>query len=329
MISSWMKAESEAYVNERRVPCPLPVLITGVLGCAFLFGQEPEPAPPPLTDYSRFATDEVDAARLRGVAFRLADWEAAANFTTEQGLRLRATFVPDALAYKVAKSYLELRRHGDAHADALDQLARSFPRWKRYQAQASIVLGIVNRKFRVSGRDRRIYTLQKSPDKGGVAVTVGKKKRLKTALAGKPVGLRLTDLRIKKFWTTKDGATRRSPSKGDPARTDPGAVGRVAKIGKPFASFVLEDKPVEIELLVSRALIKKRGYDEFRLDLNHWKRYEGPFAKDLLDLNEKRPWEPLRGVHVQVSTPPLGLTVGPELRQLVQAVRLRAEKAEP
>jgi len=318
-------------VNERRIVSIAAVTLAAVLGVAL--GQEPLGQAPDAVsaralpvDYSRFAVDDEDAQRLRGLSFRLADWEQAANYTTEQGLRLRAMFVPDALAYKVATLYLELRENGADHDKAIEELARSFPRWRRYQSQSSVVVDLVNEKFRLSPRDRRIYTLQKALDKGGVVVRAGKR-RMKAVLAGKPAGLRFADLRIKKFWTTQDGATRRARSKNDPDRS-PTSTGKVAKIGKPFPSFVLEGNPVEIELLISRATIQKRGYDGFRVDLNHWKRYEGPFAKDLLDLNDKRPWDPLRDVHVYVSTPPLGFVVGPELKKLVALVRARTEDVD-
>ena len=56
----------------------------------------------------------------------------------------------------------------------------------------------------------------------------------------------------------------------------------------------------------------------FRVTLAGWKRYEGPWADGLLDLNENRSWQELTNLTLEIRLPPGGLAVSPALQALLK-----------
>ena len=124
---------------------------------------------------------------------------------------------------------------------------------------------------------------------------------------------------MKKFWQTGDGITRLvRPGTRDELLRNPGSIGRKAKLSKPFKAWVLEDGPAELEVLVKQSQIAGSKSRTFRVSLAGWKRYEGPWADDLLDLNENRSWQELTSLTLDIRLPPGGLAVSPALQALLK-----------
>lgn len=260
-----------------------------------------------------------DARRLDGIRLRLRDWSKSTARISHEGLRLEGSLLPDALVYKTATTYLALREGGLDHAAAIAHLARSLPRWKRYTGRALVLVGMKNEKFELGKKNRRVYTFERNKklDRDGIWLLDARKRRLPFQLAGKPAGIRVTKLRVKKFWRTRDGLTRRPRQSGE----DPPGIGRGEFISKPFHSAVIEDTPVEIELLLNQKLLGKKGSRSCTVQLRHWKRYEGPFDGDILDLNEKRPWKAINELQIVVQLPASGRRVSRQLRELLEEVQ--------
>ena len=277
--------------------------------------QPAEKTPPVLAD-------PEDTKRLEAIRLRLGDWTQTSFVSSQQGLLLRGTLIPDALVFKIASTYLDFRQQGTDHQTALTRIAPSLPRWKRYRDRASFLITMRNEKYRLADKERRIFSLERNKNLNRDAITIrnDKKRNLRYRFAGRPSGLRTVRLRIKKFWVTGDGASRRSRSKDDPEGRDPASPGRKAMLSKPFTTLVLEDEIAELEVLVDKKSLLKSKAEFFRVGLHHWQRYEGPFEKDAVDLNESRPWPVLKDVQLEVRLPPSEMKVMKELRELVGEV---------
>jgi len=263
-------------------------------------------------------------SQLRRIVLRLADWESALGRVSIDGLDVNAFLAPDALVYKCASSYVRFRRAGQSHERAMATLKRLVPRWKRYEKASLLVLRMRNRKYDGQDDEKRVYTLTKNLSKEAIVLRVGKKTRFPMRLAGVPAGLRSTKLRVSKFYTTADGFTRRiQPRRPNDTgiNRDPASIGRKPKLSKPVKGVVLEDDEAEVELLLSRKRVQKSKRRSFRVELPNWKVYEGPWEKDIVDLNQSRTWSDVKGLAFDMPLPPTGFRVAPELTKLLGAAQ--------
>mgnify|MGYP001306179482 CR=1 FL=1 len=266
----------------------------------------------------------ADRARIEQVKLRLADWEKSGGVLSRHGLDLAGFLAPDALAYKAASSYLRFRASLLTHKQAIDKVALSLPRWKRYEGQSLFLLKIANPLYKQGKQRSRIYTQSKGLGSETLIIRDAKKRRLKGKLAGLPANLRLANLRLKKFWQTGDGITRLvCPGSRDGLLRNPGSIGRKAKLSKPFKAWVLEKGPAELEVLVKRSLVESSKSRLFRLSFESWKIYEGPWEGDLLDLNENRSWKELASLPLEIRLPPGGLSVSPALQAIIDEAAAR------
>ena len=260
-----------------------------------------------------------DLARIEKIRLRLADWEKSAVSLSLHGLDIKGFLAPDAVAYKAAATYLRLRKSGLLHAEAIRRVASSLPRWKRYEGQGLFLLRIANPLYRQGKKQHRVFTQSKGLGHATLQLRDARNRRLKGKLAGLPANLRLATLRVKKFWQTSDGVTRlvRPGTRGELLR-HPGSIGRKAKLSKPFKAWVLEAGPAELEVLVKQSQLAGSKSRTFRISLAGWKRYEGPWADGLLDLNENRSWQELTNLTLEIRLPPGGLAVSPALQALLK-----------
>lgn len=260
-----------------------------------------------------------DLARIQKIRLRLADWEKSAAALSLHGLDIKGFLAPDAIAYKAASTYLRLRKSSLPHEEAIRRLASSLPRWKRYEGQGLFLLRIANPLYQQGKKQHRIFTQSKGLGHETLQLRDARNRRLKGKLAGLPANLRLAALRVKKFWQTGDGVTRLvRPGTRDELLRNPGSIGRKAKLSKPFKAWVLEDGPAELEVLVKQSQIAGSKSRTFRVTLAGWKRYEGPWADGLLDLNENRSWQELTNLTLEIRLPPGGLAVSPALQALLK-----------
>lgn len=260
-----------------------------------------------------------DKARIEKIRLRLADWEKSAGVLSLHGLDIKGFLAPDAIAYKAATTYLRLRKSEIAHEEAIRRLSSSLPRWKRYEGQGLFLLRIANPLYKQGDKQNRVFTQAKGLGHETLQIRDARNRRLKGKLAGLPANLRLATLRVKKFWQTGDGITRLvRPGTRDQLLRNPGSIGRKAKLSKPFKAWVLESGPAELEVLVRQSQIVGSKSRTFRVSLANWKRYEGPWAGDILDLNESRPWQNLVNLTLEIRLPPGGLAVSDALQALVK-----------
>ncbi len=261
-----------------------------------------------------------DPAKLRGlIASHISDLEGAEVTGSGGGLKVKAFLVPDALAYRIAKEYLDRREAGEGHEDAVRWVSGLLPTWKRREGQAAVKLKIENSYPRTGSAGdpmarKKIFTLQKDFTQEGAVLFSGAGKQIPARLAETPLNLRVAQLRKKKFWTTEDGATQRGPS--DPS--DPASVGRKPMLSKPFQALVIESKTVEAELI-----FKARPPRDLpqRLVLQNFMRYEGPFEKDQIDLNGGRRWDPVDPITADLRPPPGGPEPPAALLRLIKEVK--------
>ena len=260
-----------------------------------------------------------DLARIERVRLRLADWEKSAGTLSLHGLDLKGFLAPDAVAYKAGSAYLRLRGSKLSHEQAIARIAASLPRWKRYEGQSLFLLTLANPLYVQGKKKNRIFTQSKGLGYETLLIRDARSRRLKGKLAGLPANLRIASLRLKKFWQTADGVTRlvRPGSRGELLR-NPGSIGRKAKLSKPFKAWVLEAGPAELEVLVRRSQVESSKSRTFRISFENWKRYEGPWSDDVLDLNENRPWQELDALTLEIRLPPGGLTVSHALKALLE-----------
>jgi hypothetical protein len=280
----------------------------------------PEDAKPPAS--------EDDARRLDAVELRFKDWDQPRGTLRRDGLKVEAALVPDALVYRAVAHYLSLRQSHEpgkrlTHDEAVKAVAALLGRWKRYEGASLLVVRLDNEEFKPSKTDRRVFTLDPSSVREAFVLNDARKGRLPVALASNPRNLRQAQLRVKKFWVTMDGLTRRVARDPSPVR-DPAAIGRRPQVSKPVPALVLEEKPAELEFVVPSRLVEKAAGLSFDLSLSGWRRYEGPFEADFLDLNENRQWKDLDAFGLALRLPPSGLETSAELKALFAEFRAAA-----
>ncbi len=235
------------------------------------------------------------------------------------GLKLSAAFLPDARAYRIVKEYVARRDKGEKHLEAVSGVAGLLSSLKQREGMAGVLVKIENGSPSTAVANtgappnRQIYTLQKEFVGEGLSLMNPEGKPIAARLAERPKNLRSTQLRIKKFWVTSDGATRRQ--RYDPA--DPASIGRKPKLSKPFPSIVIEEKPVEAELLFK---MRPQKDPIPRVNLANLKGYLGPFQDDQLDLNLGRRWDPVDPLEVQPKAPPGGMAPPGAVSQLLEEV---------
>jgi hypothetical protein len=263
----------------------------------------------------------ADSKKLRELlAVHLADLEGAAIQTSGGGLKLTAILVPDALAYQVAKEYLKRRELGEDHQAALKGAAPLLTSSRQREGMAAVLLKIENQTPRPGGLSvsnlarRRVYTLEK-PFAGDAVTLLQKGKPVPVRLAEPPRNLRSAQIRVKKFWTTDNARGRQGFYDPD----DAASVGRKPLLSKPSAALLIEEKPVEAELLWKAKLNGSAALP--RLVLSGLKRFEGPFENDQLDLNGGRQWEPVEPLEVSFRPPPGGLEPSRALQKLMDEVK--------
>ncbi len=236
------------------------------------------------------------------------------------GLKLSAAFLPDARTFRIVKEFVARREKGEEHEEAVSGVAGLLSSLKQREGMAGILVRIENASTGVAASNtgtapnRQIFTLQKEFVGEGLSLLAPDGKPIPARLAEKPKNLRSTQLRIKKFWVSADGATRRQ--KYDPA--DPASVGRKPKLSKPFPAIVMEEKPVEAELLFKMKTLKDAIP---RIGLANLKSYLGPFQDDQLDLNLGRRWDPVEPLEVQPKALPGGMEPPGAVSQLLGEVR--------
>jgi len=318
------EVEHEGLIVSRRGSAR--ALFVVLLGCVSIAGTvrgEIEPLPPiEAVDGIKPETHD-DEARLRGIRFALLDWEDGSSKMSRAGLDVEVRLVPDLLASRVAKAYFAARRDGKTHAQALGAVAASWKDWKKLDGRPALEVRLANPGYRRPRDERRIFTFEKNLTRDGVLVRNARGSRIRADLASEPVGLAVRELRVKKFWRTKDGATRRTPAAGANAG-DPAAIGREAVISKPFRAAIIEEKPAEFDIIIDSREAERN--EVFTFALRSWKSYEGPFTDDLIDLNQDRAWEEIPAIELRVDPPAGRLEVRPELRALVEEARKAAEK---
>jgi hypothetical protein len=260
----------------------------------------------------------VAPAKLRELLLvHVADLEGAASTMSGGGLKLSAAFVPDALAYRAAKEYLRIVEGGLDHASAVRELAGKLAAWKREDGVPMVLLRVENQEPRGSGSGstRRIYTIQKDFTGEAVSIAPAGGKPISMRLAAPPKNLRAAQVRVKRFWTTAPGYGRKGAADPD----DPLSIGRKPKLSKPFSALLIEEKPVEAELLLKWKPAK--GAPLPRIALSCVKRYEGPFEDDLLDLNGGRLWEAIASIEADLRPPPGGFETPQVLKRLIEEAR--------
>ena len=219
---------------------------------------------------------------------------------------------------------LSRREAGEEHQAAVQGISSLLPGWKRREGMAAVLLKIVNLEPRPRRAGvfpfHRLYTIQKAFAGEAVVLTGAQKKPLATKLADPPRNLRALQLRVKKFWTTGDGTTRRRAYDPD----DPLSIGRKPKLSRPFSALLIEEKPVEAELLLKP---KPRKDPLPHLSLQELKRYEGPFEDGLLDLNRGRRWDPIPPLELELRAPAGGLVTPPAVLELAGEVRAASPAA--
>lgn len=285
-------------------------------------GETEEPAP---GKRARPESPE-DRERLEALRLRLLEWTENRVVQRLEGLEVRAMLAPDAITYQATLRYLRLRDEGKGHDQAVEALAALLPRWKRLRDRVLLEVTLANPDHRRSKDERRIFTLQESLGRKALVVTDSRGRRLRLGLAGRPSGLRSARVRVKKFWVTADGWTRRTFRPRDPSRADPASIGRKPLISKPTPALVLEATPARIDCLLSRTQVRRTGDRRFRVLVRHLKRYEGPFADDIVDLNLDRPWKEIGEVKVSPTLPPAGLEVPPAMARLLEEISARPKR---
>ena len=282
--------------------------------------ETPEALPPESTAKTPIDADEEDARFLERLETAVSELEETARAMKVEGLEVRAFLAPDALAYKSARTYLDLRAKGRDDAAARQVVRKAIPRWKRYQKAALFVVRLENLGSRPTrtflkpgeprarrplrpGQSRQVFTLADSLDKKGLRVLDNRNRRVKTRLAGKPANLRTTKLTVHKFWVRGSGGVRKP------------------KRSKPLTALVLEEETGVVELVTPRVGLEKRRATGFRIELHGWKRYRGPFEQDVIDLNRGGRWDQLEHLEVDVELPASGLHTSAALRDLLTALQ--------
>lgn len=283
-------------------------------------GEKPVPGDEPAPGEKR--KDDPALARMRTF---VSDLQKVRNRQSEQGLGLAATLIPDLFAFEVGRRYLKARDEGLDEVDAEDRVISELKDCGKLDKRSGLRLTISNAGHELPGGAVRIFTLQgKFP--GEALRLLGLSKRsteerkigrpLPALLMEKPSNLRRARVRIKKFWKLRK---RGSPPRGDPDPADPQSRFKDPILSDPFPVLLVEEKPVELTLVVSKATAAK--YEHFELVVAEFKKYEGPFRKNLIDLNGGRTWKSIRSILVPVDLPPEGHEVPEDLEILAKRIR--------
>ncbi len=240
------------------------------------------------------------------------DLEKARNVHAESGLKFSATIIPDALAYRVGKEYVAARRTGNSHEEAFQEVVKQAKDWKGLGGQAEIRLVLENSGHRIERGQVRIFTVQEKLPGKALALRTEARKSVSIRLAAAPKNFRQAQVRIKKFWkVTEEGGPRvkvKDPDDDSPPGWEP-------KLSKPMSVLLLEKEPVEMDLLFAPRSLEKVKFLE--LTVAGIKKYEGPFKKDRIDLNDGRKWEAIPLVDMKIELPPEGVKVPEALQELV------------
>lgn len=268
------------------------------------------------------AGDLDDPEKLRqAVAAHVSDIEGVAATANGGGLKVDAFVVPDALAYRIAKEYLKRRDDGANHGIAVQGTATALKDLKRLEGLVEVFVKIESLEasptpFARGGASRRIFTFEGNFEKTALALSNGAGKAIRLRFAKPPANLRAAQLRVQKFWKVSEKrSVRRYP--GAPSS------GWEPVIGKPIPAFVIEGKPVEAELLFK---VREQKDMPKSLKVSGFKRYEGTFQDDILDLNYGRTWDPIPAIDAALQPPPAGLQIPPAVARLVREVRAFGKK---
>lgn len=295
-----------------------------VMPSAGLRGQE-EDRPPPETEGEQRASDpvhredgddggggtdeEIDEPLSR-IRIFVTDVERRRARHVEKGLEMSAFLVPDMLAYRVGKLYVESRMAGRDHLQAIRQASASLEHPERLEERAGVVVRLGNADPG-AGDSQRVFTIEERFPDEVLRLVAGSEERklaprsIPVRLGNRPENLRLASLRIKKFYRL--GKRRRVNR-------------REAVVSRPFRALVLEKKPVAADLVFPRRWL--HGLDSFELQVDGIKVYVGPFAGGQLDLNQGRTWESVGRQRLRLDLPPEGLEVPRELQEVVRLVEV-------
>ena len=266
----------------------------------------------------RLQRSNSDNQRIALLKLFLKDLENPRNVFSDNGLKVKAALIPDALSHRICQGYLKARENQLSHEDAVAKLAVDYEKAKRIEGRPLVKLILENPGYTRGKHDRRLFTVRdKIP---GKVLTLRQRGRtIPLTLAGKPSGLSSTEVRVKKYWV--------SARRGDVRESD-APPGRKAKLSKPMPIFLLERGPAELRLLVKKPKALK-SLSKLELRLTGVKRYDGPFKKNRIDLNDRRTWNPIRAITIDLDLPPGGKEIPKPLAALVSDVHRAASEAGP
>ncbi len=252
-----------------------------------------------------------DERRLKRLEVYLRELETARNRTTRTGLEVSAALMPDAFAHRVCSAYLEHRKEGRLHSDAIDRLSRESREWKSLRGRPMVRVFLKNTEWGASDARRRLFTIGESLPGRVIGLRVdGKSARL--AFVAEPENLRLAKVRVKKFYTV----TSRRRVTPDPDNSVP--PGFKPRLSKPIPVYALEKKPARLDLVARTKGDTKRTRVE--LLLTRVKQYLGPFRRDQIDLNSGRRWEEIDPVRLELTLPPSGAALPEPLREIIAEI---------
>ena len=251
------------------------------------------------------SADSDSGIDLRRMEVYVAQFSRPRNTFSTEGMEVGATLIPDAFAYVVARKYLSFRREGSSHVEAVDAVAAEVKRSKKKlvdHASLRLVLrgagGIHSFHGKLPGKTIQLAGRKKNGKAFG---------RVPVKLSGKPKNLRLAKVRVK-------GLHERERGKG--AFTNPP---RKPRPSKSETVLLLEKKRAELQLSFQAKYLQKA--EVFRLRLGGGlKRYRGPFERNLIDLGNRRTWDPIETIEMRVDLPPEGTEIPASLRDLLEQV---------
>ncbi len=254
-----------------------------------------------------------DLKKLQAVAkVYVRDLEKLRDATQESDLEIKSTLVPNLLAFELAKEILKFKKADTSRELFLLQIVSVLKKKKLKQPLSAVRVQLSNLKHTKDIlKDQTVFTLQgKLPGSliGVKEYAKGKSKKgksLKTIFSYAPKDLRVAKIRIKKFYKLSKnkvtGTNRREPI-----------------ISKPKTVSLIEGKPVFAEIRFSTSKLTKGA--RYTLNLKGIKKYTGPFAQDIFDLNEGRRWKEISPFQLRLSLPPSGTKVPRQLQQILAEV---------
>ena len=288
-------------------------------------GDAKREAPKKAPKDARKRPDDPDLARIRVF---VDDLKKPRNTRKEQGLVVSTAFIPDLLAFEVGRRYVDARDAGLGEREAIDRVIDEMKKrkGKDLAKRSGLRIRLENHDYDLAGAERehvRIFTYQGKFPGGGVRF-VGLSRRstesrkvgrpLRGSLLEKPRNFRSAKVRVKKFWKLRKRGAR--PRRIDPS--DPDSRFKDPILSDPIAVRLIEKKPVEFTLKVSKPAADK--YTRFELRIKGLKKFEGPFRGDLIDLNAERRWDPIKPLVLPVELPPAGREVPDALLLLTRRI---------